>query len=82
MGIAHYIEAREICSFDSEKITDWKQKVNAFAKTNENGKMPRSYIKVVEGSDSSAKTDITNSEITPLRSNPSSFFGLSYYAGS
>jgi hypothetical protein len=80
-GIAHYIEVRGNMELDSVKITGWDTKSNAFAKTNENGKIPRSYIKVVEGSESPAKTDITNSEIAHLGYNASRSFGLSYYAG-
>ena len=80
-GDAHYIEVRGNMLVDSVKITGWDTKNNGFAKTNYNGKMPRSYIKVVEGKDSSAKADITNSEIAYLGYNASRSFGLSYYAG-
>jgi parallel beta-helix repeat protein len=66
---------------DSVKITGWNTQLNSFAKTDEHGKIPRSYIKVVEGSDFPTRTDITNSEITYLGYNASRSFGLSYYAG-
>jgi len=80
-GDAHFIEVRGKMYVDSVKITGWDTKNNTFSKTNENGKMPRSYIRVVEGTDSSAETDITNSEIAYLGYNASRSFGLSYYAG-
>ena len=80
-GIAYYLEVRGSILIDSVKITGWDTKNNTFAKTNENGKMPRSYIKVVEGSDLPAYTNITNSEIAYLGHNASRGFGLSYYDG-
>jgi mannuronan 5-epimerase len=80
-GVAHYIEVRGNMFVDSVKITGWDTKSNASAKTSENGKMPRSYIRVVEGKDSSAEADITNSEIAYLGYKSSRSFGLSYYAG-
>jgi mannuronan 5-epimerase len=80
-GIAHYIEVRGSMQVDSVKITGWDTKSNTFARTSENGKTPRSYIKVVEGSNIPAKTDVTNSEIAHLGYNASRSFGFSYYDG-
>ena len=56
-GEAHYVEVRGNMFVDSVKITGWDTKYNGFAKTSENGKMPRSYIKVVGGNVSSAKAE-------------------------
>lgn len=80
-GIAHYIEVHGNMKVDSVKITGWNTKSNTFAETDAKGKIPRSYIKVVEGSNIPARTDVTNSEIAHLGYNASRSFGFSYYAG-
>ena len=80
-GVAYFIEVRGSMQIDSVRITGWDTQNNTFAETDAKGKIPRSYIKVVEGSDIPAKTDVTNSEIAYLGFNDSRSFGLSYYAG-
>ena len=80
-GIANNIDVRGKIQIDSVKISSWDNVINNYANTNSNGKTPRSYIKVEEGSPLPTKADITNSEISHLGYNASRSFGLSYYAG-
>jgi parallel beta-helix repeat protein len=80
-GTANNIGVRGNLLIDSVKISSWNSINNSYASTNGDGKTPRSYIKVEEGSPLPTKTDITNSEISHLGYNASKSFGLSYYAG-
>ena len=81
-GIANSIEVRGTMQIDSVKISSWDSIGNSYASTSSNGKTPRSYIKIEEGSHlHPAKADITNSEIAHLGYNASSSWGLSYYSG-
>lgn len=80
-GSAYYIEVRGSMQIDSTKITGWDTQRNTFAETDAHGHYPRSFIKVLEGSNPQARTDITNSEIAYLGYNQTRGFGLSYYSG-
>jgi parallel beta-helix repeat protein len=80
-GSAYYIGVRGSMQIDSTKITGWDTQRNTFAETDAHGHYPRSFIKVLEGSNPQARTDITNSEIAYLGYNQSRSFGLSYYSG-
>jgi mannuronan 5-epimerase len=80
-GSSYYIEVRGSMQIDSTKITGWDTRGPTFAKTDANGNFPRSFIKVVDGSNPQARTDITNSEIAYLGYNRSRSFGISYYSG-
>lgn len=80
-GSAYRIEVQGSMQINSTKITGWDTERNTFAETDARGNHPRSFIKVVEGSNPKAKTDITNSEIAYLGYNESRSFGLAYYSG-
>ena len=78
-GDASYILAHGSLVIDSVKITSWDTKTNDYARSNNNGTLPRSYILVKYGS--SGMTNITNSEIAYLGYQHANSFGLTYYTG-